>query len=104
MKILFDHGTPQPLRRFLVGHTVDTCHEKGWAELANSALLDAAESDGYDILITTDQGIRYQQSLEARELAILVIRADWRHVQQRTDAILRIVEDMTSGRLVELLD
>ena len=104
MRILFDHGTPRPLRRFLVGHTVDSCHEKGWAELTNSALLEAAEGEGCDILITTDQGIRHQQNLAARRLAIIVIRADWRDVQKRADTIIRTIDEIIPSQLVEVLD
>jgi hypothetical protein len=62
MRILFDQGTPAPLRRALKNHSVSTAHEMGWAELSNGALLRSAESE-FDVLITTDRNIRYQQSL-----------------------------------------
>ena len=62
MNILLDQGTPAPLRRYLPGHTVATTYEQGWASLANGRLLDAAEQAGYDLLITTDQNLRYQQN------------------------------------------
>ena len=104
LRILFDQGTPRPLRRFLAGHTVDRSSEKGWAELANSALLDAAEREGYELLITTDQGIRYQQNLVGRSLAILVVRADWRDVRLRIDTTLRTIDEIVPGRLVELIE
>jgi hypothetical protein len=48
MKILFDQGTPVPLRRSLTEHTVDTAYELGWADLANGDLLAIAEQNGYD--------------------------------------------------------
>ena len=60
MRLLFDHGTPAPLRRALTGHSVSTAYEMGWTELDNGALLRAAESD-FDVLITTDRNLRYQQ-------------------------------------------
>ena len=62
MKILFDHGTPVPLRRSLPGHEVSTAYEMGWAELPNGDLLAAAEKD-FQALITTDKNLRYQQNL-----------------------------------------
>jgi len=62
MKILFDQGTPAPLRRHLLGHVVDTAYEQGWSDLTNGNLLDAAEQAGYELLITTDQNLRYQAS------------------------------------------
>ena len=58
MKILFDQGTPAPLRRHLAGHLVDTAFERGWSGLTNRDLLDRAEEDGYQLLITTDQNLR----------------------------------------------
>ena len=73
MKILFDHGTPRPLRRELTGHSVDTAADKGWDRLANGDLTDSAEKDGYEILITTDQIMRHQQNLAGRWLAIIVL-------------------------------
>ena len=63
MKILFDHGTPGPLRRELPGHSIDTAADRGWDRLANGDLIDSAEQDGYEILITTDQSMRHQQNL-----------------------------------------
>jgi predicted nuclease of predicted toxin-antitoxin system len=72
MKILFDQGTPAPLRRALKGHTVATAYELGWAKLDNGELLAATESK-FDVLVTTDQNLRHQQSLTGRHLAILIL-------------------------------
>ena len=55
MKILFDQGTPVPLRRHLAGHSVDTASEQGWSDLDNGDLIENAEHEGYEVLITTDQ-------------------------------------------------
>ena len=51
MKILFDQGTPVPLRRQLAGHNVTTAYELGWSDLSNGALLKAAEKAGFQVLI-----------------------------------------------------
>ena len=72
MKILFDQGTPVPLRDHLTEHTVQTAFELGWSNLENGALLAAAE-DSFDLLITTDQQLRYQQNLAGRKLSVLVL-------------------------------
>ena len=72
MKILFDHGTPAPLRRHLAGHEISTAYEMGWAQLSNGELLAAAEK-AFDVFITTDQNLRYQQNLTGRTLVILVL-------------------------------
>ena len=73
MKILFDQGTPVPLRQYLADHVVDTAFERGWSDLHNGELLDRAESEGYQLLITTDQNLPYQQNLAARRLAVLIL-------------------------------
>jgi hypothetical protein len=55
MRILFDQGTPVPLREFLQGHQVETAFERGWHRLKNSELLTAAEDAGFDVLLTPDK-------------------------------------------------
>jgi hypothetical protein len=72
MNILFDHGTPVPLRHHLTEHTVQTAYELGWSNLENGALIASAE-DSFDLLITPDQQLRYQQNLVARKLSVLVL-------------------------------
>ena len=73
MKILFDQGTPVPLRAKLLGHEVDTAYEKGWANIQNGDLLKMAENEGYALLVRTDQNMKYQQNLEGRKMAILIL-------------------------------
>jgi hypothetical protein len=72
VRILFDQGTPQPLRGALTGHSIDTVYEQGWSTLKNGDLLYTAEQAEYDLFITTDQNLRYQQNLTGRHLSILV--------------------------------
>ena len=72
MRILFDQGTPVPLRAHLDGHTIRTAFELGWSNLQNGELLAAAEA-AFDLLITTDQQMRYQQNISRRQLAVLVL-------------------------------
>ena len=62
MKILFDHGTPAPLRNHLREHSVDRSAEKGWELLENGELIRKAEEEGYKVIVTTDQSIRYHRS------------------------------------------
>jgi hypothetical protein len=69
MHILFDHGTPAPLRSFLTGHTVREAKAQGWDTFKNGDLLTAAEVAGFDVLGTTDKNIRYQQNLTVRTIA-----------------------------------
>jgi hypothetical protein len=73
VRVLFDQGTPVPLRQVLVGHDVSTAYECGWSTLKNGELLAAAETQGFDVLVTTDKNLRYQQNLASRSIAILVL-------------------------------
>lgn len=100
--MLFDQGTPVPLRRGLVGHTVATAFEMGWAELNNGELLNAAES-AFDALITTDQNLRYQQSLTGRRLAILVLpTTSWPVIQAHLVEVAAAVNELGAGQFREL--
>ena len=103
MKILFDHGTPAPLRRDLHGHTVDTAAEKGWDGLANGDLIDSAEQEGYQVLITTDQGIRHQQNLAGRRLAVIVLLSTaWPYARARIEEIRAAVAEVQPGEVREV--
>lgn len=90
MLILFDHGTPRSIARWLRGHTVVEAMARGWDRLSNSALLKEAERAGFDILLTTDKNIRYQQNLMNRRIAIVVLGNPRRPAVERTsNALLR---------------
>ena len=103
MKILFDQGTPVPLRRELAGYTVDTVYELGWATLTNGQVLTRAEQAGYDLLITTDQYLRYQQYLRGRRLAILVLGStSWPRIREHVAAVQAAIETTTAGAYQEL--
>jgi len=102
MKILFDQGTPVPLRRSLARHAVSTAHEMGWSELDNGNLLSAAE-EAFDVLVTTDRSLRHQQNLAGRELAILVLpTTSWPKVRERVHEVVEAIEALRKGQLVEL--
>lgn len=103
MKILFDHGTPVPLRRYLVGHVVDTAFERGWSKLKNGELLDASEHDDYALLVSTDQNLRYQQNLSNRQLAIIVLLStSWPRIRLQTDKIQAAVDKIAPGSYTEI--
>jgi hypothetical protein len=78
LKILFDQGVPKPLQAHLAGHEVKRAFQMGWAEKKNGELLALAEAAGFELLITTDQRLRYQQNMVQRRLAIFVLgRGNW---------------------------
>jgi hypothetical protein len=104
MRILFDHGTPNGLAQALPTHTVTTAQARGWDRLSNDDLLNAAEADGFDVLITTDRGIQYQQNLSGRRIALIVLAGStkWSRVQAHLQEIEAAVDGMTQGGYVEV--
>lgn len=104
MLILFDHGTPRGLARALPGHTVITARARGWDRLNNGALLNAAEAAAVDLLLTTDQRIRYQQNLTNRKIAIVVLAGTtkWSCVQLHLESIAAVVNAATPGSYNEV--
>lgn len=103
MKILFDHGTPAPLRRHLQGHAVDRSAEKSWELLENGELIRKAEEEGYEVIVTTDQNMRHQQNLAGRKLAVVVLMATaWPRVQHRTEEIRAAIEEARPGQVREV--
>lgn len=103
MRILFDHDVPRPLRRHLTGHEVDTARQKGWEELSNGDLLNAAEREGYEVFLTADQKIPYQQNLGHRPFAVVVLLSNnWSEVRENIAAIQCALEGIDSGELREV--
>lgn len=103
MRILFDQGTPVPLRRSLTGHVVATAYELGWSTVTNGDLIRLAEQEGYELLLTTDTNLRYQQNLQCRSIAILVLTTtSWPRIRQVTGEIKAAVAAITAGDYQEL--
>ena len=74
MRLLFDEGTPWPLRHYLQAHEVWTTQYRGWAGKGNGELLALAR-DEFDVLITVDQSIPYQQNITEGDVAVVVLEA-----------------------------
>jgi hypothetical protein len=100
VRILFDQGTPVPLRSALSSHEISTVFELGWSTFANGDLLEAAERD-FELLITTDQHIRNQQNLAGRRLAILVLPTR-PSIQRHVHEIAREIVAIKPGAYREL--
>ena len=75
MKILLDECIPRKLKYSLPDHECHTVPEAGLAGQKNGALLDLAESAGFEIFVTMDKGLEYEQNLAGRSIAILILRA-----------------------------
>jgi len=103
MRILFDQGTPAPLRNQLPGHDIPLAYELGWATLQNGELLSAAVAAGFEVFITTDKNLRYQQNLLHRKIAVVVLSApSWPRVQQISHAILKTLDTIKWNDYVEI--
>ena len=104
MLVLFDHGTPKGLAQALPGHTIHTARSRGWDTLSNGALLSAAEEAGFDLLLTTDRRIRYQQSLRERRIALVVLTGStrWSLLREHTSRVAVAVGAATSGSYAEV--
>jgi hypothetical protein len=103
MLILFDNGTPRGLARFLTGHSVEEARARGWEELSNGELIDVAEQAGFELMVTTDKNIRYQQNLKARKIAIVVLEhSQWPMVKLVAENIVAAVNLVEPGSYVEV--
>jgi predicted nuclease of predicted toxin-antitoxin system len=92
MRVLFDQLTPVPIRRFLSDHVVSTAAHEGWDRLQNGELLNAAEAAGFDVLVTTDKNMRYQQNLAGRKIAIVVLgKQQWPEVRPHVQLVVAAV-------------
>lgn len=103
MRVLFDNGTPRGLAAFLAGHSVEEARLHGWEELANGDLIEAAEGAGFEVLVTTDKNIQYQQSLKDRKIALVVLgNSQWPMVKLVAAAIAAAVDAAKLGSYVEV--
>jgi hypothetical protein len=103
MLILFDQATPVPIRPYLKGYSVRTAFQQGWDRLRNGDLLTAAEEAGFNLLLTTDKNMRYQQNLAERRIAVLVLgQQDWGLLRPHIQPVVDAVNAAMSGSYAEV--
>ncbi len=103
MLVLFDNNIPRGLARALKAHTVIEARARNWHLLENGELLQAAEAAAFDVMVTSDKGIKYQQNLTGRKIALVVLsQGRWKPVRQRLDAIAAAVDAATPGSYTEV--
>jgi hypothetical protein len=103
MLILFDNGTPAPLRYALKDHVVVEAIERGWDRLVNGELIAKAEAAGFEVLLTTDKNMRYQQNLTGRKLAFVVLgNQQWPTLRRYVDRVVAAVNAATPGSFAEV--
>jgi len=103
MRILFDQGVPRGLTASLRGHEVTEARKLKWERISNGELLDLAEGEGFDLLLTTDKNVRYQQNLAERKISIVVLgNSPWWLVRQHLEAIAAAVNAAAPGSYTEI--
>ena len=103
MKIIFDQGTPVPLRKLLPDHSIITAYELGWQRFENGDLIAAAETEGFDLLITTDQNLKYQQNLTGRNISIIVLSStSWPRIRENIPAIREALDNIVPAVFLEI--
>jgi len=104
MLVLFDNGTPRTLARYLIDHhTVTEARARGWEQLENGELLTVAEAEGFQVLVTTDRNLRYQQNLAGREIAIVVLgKGRWSIIKPHVAQVVAAVNSATPGSYAEV--
>jgi hypothetical protein len=103
VRILFDQGTPVPLRESLTQHEVATAYERGWSTLKNGELLEVAEREGFDVFVTTDSRLKFQQNLGVRRIAIVcLLSTSWPRLQQALGAVIDAVNAARPGIYTEV--
>ena len=102
MRILLDECVPWPLHRKLTGHDCTTAQKRGWGGITNGDLLGRAEGE-YELLITCDRNLRYQQNLGGRRLPILERETnDVRRLEAAAELIREAISKMGEGAFVTL--
>jgi hypothetical protein len=103
MRILFDHNIPSGAAQALVDHDITEAIERGWERLSNGELLAKAEAVGFEVLLTADKRIRYQQNLKGREIAIVVVgNPTWRILRQHLPLVAEAVAVAVPGSYTEI--
>ena len=102
MKILIDECIPRKLKRSLPDHECHTAPEAGFAGKKNGALLGLAERAGFEIFVTMDKGLEYEQNLAGRSIAILILRAKSNRLADLLPLVPDILEAMRLARKGEI--
>jgi hypothetical protein len=97
-RILLDESTPEGVRRLLTEYDVQTVPEMGWAGLTNGVLLAAAGAAGFDIMVTPDKNIRWQQNLVGRKIALVILGTNhWLTIKANPAAVVAACDGAGEG-------
>jgi hypothetical protein len=97
-RILFDKNVPYGLKRHLLDYQVKTAEEEDWGQIENGELIDRAERADYQILVTCDQNVRYQQNLTRRKISMVVLGSNiWPSVRLKIEEIRHALDRTATG-------
>jgi len=103
MRVLLDNNVSRRFSQFLAGHDVTHVQQLGWADLKNGHLLAAAEGAGYEVLITADKQLQYQQNLKSRRVSVVVLNSSRIVIEEiapLAPQVLAILQNLHEGVLV----
>jgi hypothetical protein len=104
MRLLLDECVPKRLARLLGPHEVETVPQAGWSGMKNGALLSIA-AESFDVFVTVDQGIRYQQNLVAYDICVAALAAnsnDIRDLEPLVPKLLAAIESASPGQVIRV--
>ena len=98
-----NQATPVPIRQFPIGHTVRTAAQQHWDTLQNVELLTVAGHAGFEVFLTTDKNMRYQQNMAGRTIAVVVIGVQrWPALNRTSRSSVAAVNAATPGSFTEV--
>ncbi len=103
MRILLDNNVTQKIAPYILGHEVNHARELDWASLQNGSLIRSAESAGFDVLVTADRNMQYQQNIKGRKISIVLLsnyRITIRHLKPLIPELLTVLEGLPAGSFV----
>jgi predicted nuclease of predicted toxin-antitoxin system len=102
VKVLVDECVPLKLVRLLTGHVFNTAQQKGWDGFSNGKLLALSEPE-FDLFLTSDRNLQYQQNLKGRKIAILLLSTNhWQTLKKRVELVQAALDKISSGEFVRL--
>ncbi len=105
MKLLLDECVPRKFRNMLPGHDCRTAPEEGLAGKKNGELLSRAEKSGFEVFLTIDRGLEYEQNLQGRNIAVILVRSKSSRLADllpQSPEILRVLRSIRPGDLVKV--
>src|SRR5262245_51274469 len=106
MRVLLDECIPRKFKNSLPSHECRTVKEIGYAGTKNGALLSVAESKDFDVFLTIDKGVEYEQNLTGRKIAVLILRPKSNRLadlQTHAPACLKCLQTIGAGQLIRIV-